>query len=524
MNDFVDIGQLSTRIRSAEVEHAQALAGQVRRLADRRLARALEGAGDRALARAQLPPGAVVAVQRLDLHLKVAVDVAEDELASGWAAAFEAGLARLLGSTAAGDIDDDATAVWFADAWDAERRHLERCIQGAPEAWWAAELAGDGDGAAPLSAPAILQVWLQRDPSRAVNTLAELVRGDARAVTLLSAAEAEAFTRALLRRLALPDAAFASAPADTPATPTEATTALPDAPHRARPDEGLPPTLVAALAYIGAGHRQRLLAAAHDAAQTLPWLAALLLSASPSLSGLPADRLAQGLAQLSMGAGIEATGRDPAPASGHQPSRGATPAAVAPSDSQIVPVAPTPVHAGGLLMLLRPLIRLGLLPAPDRLGSALGDLALCALRRVLAPLSPGEGAVAQERERPLLAVFAPERDWRERIALIPILDPADAEARLDALVTAIPAGVTAAPGSLRQIFGTQPAAFATEHETRLAHLLLRPGLLRHTPWEAELIWPLAAVDLALRRAGWDQDPGWLPWLGRTLRFRFGDPS
>ncbi|WP_347250389.1 hypothetical protein, partial [Zoogloea sp.] len=59
---------------------------------------------------------------------------------------------------------------------------------------------------------------------------------------------------------------------------------------------------------------------------------------------------------------------------------------------------------------------------------------------------------------------------------------------------------------------------------RLAHLLLRPGLLRHTPWEAELIWPLAAVDLALRRAGWDQDPGWLPWLGRTLRFRFGDPS
>ncbi|MBL8459056.1 MAG: hypothetical protein JNM92_06820, partial [Zoogloea sp.] len=103
MNDFVDIGQLSTRIRSAEVEHAQALAGQVRRLADRRLARALEGAGDRALARAQLPPGAVVAVQRLDLHLKVTVDVAEDELASGWAAAFEAGLARLLGTTAAGD-------------------------------------------------------------------------------------------------------------------------------------------------------------------------------------------------------------------------------------------------------------------------------------------------------------------------------------------------------------------------------------------------------------------------------------
>jgi hypothetical protein len=48
------------------------LAGQVRQLADRQLARALEGAGDRALARARLPASAVVAVQRLDLHLKVA--------------------------------------------------------------------------------------------------------------------------------------------------------------------------------------------------------------------------------------------------------------------------------------------------------------------------------------------------------------------------------------------------------------------------------------------------------------------
>ena len=37
MNAPLDIGRLSTRIRSGEPERAQALAGQVRRLADRQL-------------------------------------------------------------------------------------------------------------------------------------------------------------------------------------------------------------------------------------------------------------------------------------------------------------------------------------------------------------------------------------------------------------------------------------------------------------------------------------------------------
>jgi len=91
-------------------------------------------------------------------------------------------------------------------------------------------------------------------------------------------------------------------------------------------------------------------------------------------------------------------------------------------------------------------------------------------------------------------------------------------------VAAIPADITAASGALRQVFGPLQPGFPTGADTRLARLLLRPGLLSVTPWDAELTWPLAAIDLALRRAGWDQDPGWLPWLGRTVRLRFGDPS
>jgi hypothetical protein len=168
--------------------------------------------------------------------------------------------------------------------------------------------------------------------------------------------------------------------------------------------------------------------------------------------------------------------------------------------------------------------RLKLLPAPEQLAQGLGDLALTALRRVLAPLPNAERAVAQERERPLLAVFAPECDWRERIATLPIHDAEAADALLDALIDAIPADIAFAPGAPRRIFGTAQPAFATASAQRLACLLLRPGVLTVSAWSAELAWPLASVDLALRRAGWDQDPGWLPWLGRSLSWRFGDTS
>jgi hypothetical protein len=528
MNDFVDIGQLSTRIRSPDAEHAQALAGQVRQLAERQLARAMEGTGARALARARLPASAVVAVQRLDLHLKVAADVASADLATGWAAAFEAGLARLLATTAPGDVDDDAPAVWFSDAWAAEQRHLERRLAGMADAWWAPDLAGDEDSASsfasldPLAPLSILQRWLARDPARTVSTLAGMARADARVATLLAPDEAAAFTRALLRQLARPDAERALLKPVAPlashpdALPTGLTggntlsfTALSD---------GIPAHLQAAFARL-AQHHRRLSAATGNAALSAPWLAALLLAEAPSASGLPAAALARLLTQGAT------TDSPPASAPSIQPTLvDAGQPTAAPSSPQASTATLHPINAGGLLLLLRPLLRLDLLPAPESLGTALGDLALCALRRAFAPLPPGERAVAEERERPLLAVFAPECDWRERIALIPVRNPATADALLDALVAAIPADITAASGALRQVFGPLPPAFPTAADTRLARLLLRPGLLSVTPWDAELTWPLAAIDLALRRAGWDQDPGWLPWLGRTVRLRFGDPS
>jgi hypothetical protein len=83
--------------------------------------------------------------------------------------------------------------------------------------------------------------------------------------------------------------------------------------------------------------------------------------------------------------------------------------------------------------------------------------------------------------------------------------------------------VAFAPGALRSAFG-DASPFDTAEDERLAQVVLRPGRLLLTPWSAEAHWPIDTADLALRRAGWDIDPGWLPWIGRVVRFRYGGGS
>jgi hypothetical protein len=279
-------------------------------------------------------------------------------------------------------------------------------------------------------------------------------------------------------------------------------------------------------------HRDRLRTFAM-AASCEPWLAALLLAAHPSASRLGASILLALVrdTQASSAAGTDrpaAASAAPGMAEPPPSARAAGASAGAPTDAtanpptaDVTPRSEHRVHAGGLLLLLRPLARLALLEGCAAPGRALGDVALLALQRVFAPLKPGARMAALERERPLLAVFAPECDWSTRITDAPISDPQTAAGLLERLAAAIPAGIAFAPGASREIFGMQSAAYPIATEHRLAALLLRPGLLRVIAWEAEIEWPLAAIDLALRRTGWDQDPGWVPWIGRTIRLRFG---
>jgi hypothetical protein len=51
-------------------------------------------------------------------------------------------------------------------------------------------------------------------------------------------------------------------------------------------------------------------------------------------------------------------------------------------------------------------------------------------------------------------------------------------------------------------------------------LLLRSGRLYVTRTHVDLVMPLAGVSLAVRRAGLDFDPGWLPAFGRVVKFHY----
>jgi hypothetical protein len=55
---------------------------------------------------------------------------------------------------------------------------------------------------------------------------------------------------------------------------------------------------------------------------------------------------------------------------------------------------------------------------------------------------------------------------------------------------------------------------------RLEYVCRRPGRLLIEPGWVELVLPLDGIETAIRRLGLDLDPGWLPWLGCVLRFRY----
>lgn len=58
----------------------------------------------------------------------------------------------------------------------------------------------------------------------------------------------------------------------------------------------------------------------------------------------------------------------------------------------------------------------------------------------------------------------------------------------------------------------------------LYSLVCRPAMMRITATHADVRLPIEAVDVRIRRAGLDIDPGWVAWLGRVLRFHYGPDS
>ena len=483
-------------------------AAWLRDLSQRCLPEALAGVAERALARAGLPPQAVVAVRRLDLRLRMQAGASDDVLLRAWSQALETALVASLRTAEA------ANAVVFADAWEAEASHLSRLVQGLGPAWWADRLR-DGRGARlDLGAEAVLRRWLERHPARAAAAMAALVERAGASAT-------PACLAALVPEASAAD--LASALASSLSHRPGAAAALPE------PGTPLRALLEATLQRL---HVERGLAVLQGKAAR-PWRLAVLLHRQPSLALLPAASL------LALVAGLEGGERQPggngepasslpAPAppsaagdpSGHASPPG--PAAALATD----PTAPqatdrAAIHAGGLLLLLpRPELR----DARDDWSTSCGDVALLALRRLLAPLGPGEQAAALERERPLLSLLCPDRPWPEPLQVAEPRDPQAAAQRLAALIATIPAGLAFAPGALRQVYGPLHGAappLPDRDSHALAALLWRPGVLVWDGWQIRLHWPLASADAALRRAGWDLDPGWQPALRRVVRFVYG---
>ena len=51
-------------------------------------------------------------------------------------------------------------------------------------------------------------------------------------------------------------------------------------------------------------------------------------------------------------------------------------------------------------------------------------------------------------------------------------------------------------------------------------MLKRPGRVHATPTSIDVTLPMSAVDVRIRRAGLDLDPGYLPWFGRVVHFHY----
>lgn len=482
----VAIGRLATRIRAPGPEQGFA-AGRLVREATERLGPAL----DRALLAAGFDDRRVVVLPRIGLRLSLSGKVSAADLAQGWAEAVARAILAVP-ATGAQDPLTDAPIV-FRDPWEAEGAILRALLAGEALPWWAESL-GFTPGTGLL--PAILARWVGRDAIGAAWRMAALLAQAPPAALLPDARESAALAAELTTALRRSLAAFVPDGVAMPGFAGRDAAALAALMRSWRPAEG------AALAAMPADRRA-------------PWIVALVLARAPAVAPLLLplrDRLEALLATL------VAPGTAAAPAAPRPPGTNDPP----PSPHQ--DALTEDVWCGGLLLLIRPLARLE--PAWLSLGPALPPrlmtLALIALRRLAAPLPLAARRVTLERDRALVALFAGAEPPDGPLEDAPLPHAEEAEALLARLLAAMPEGVAHAPGALRRTYGRDPFE-EDRHADRLCRLLLRPGRLRLDAEEALLAWPLDHADPALRRAGWDLDPGWVPWLGRRIRFRYGAP-
>jgi hypothetical protein len=146
---------------------------------------------------------------------------------------------------------------------------------------------------------------------------------------------------------------------------------------------------------------------------------------------------------------------------------------------------------GGLLFLVPVLERLGIAPLLEQHPS-LAELDLP--DRLLALIAERLGAPATDPSR---VIFAPQ-------TAIPLTPQEEHELgpRLRELLTAA-------------------RRWCRLHARLGLHTLIRrPARITATRTHVDILFDIQQVDIRVRSAGLDVDPGWVPWLGRVVRFHY----
>ncbi|WP_257446371.1 hypothetical protein [Archangium lipolyticum] len=222
------------------------------------------------------------------------------------------------------------------------------------------------------------------------------------------------------------------------------------------------------------------------------------------------------------------------------------------------PEFPRPTAAGGLLFLVPVLERLGIstlleehpslidLDLPDRLLSFIAE-------RLGVPATDPSRVILETRlrgPRPAHCPFALPERLRAQVARsgdAPLAfhegEPTkravltDATGRLPLAVTygvepggtPPPPGRTLAPalrgeddlGLLLQGLRTAARRWCRRYARLGLHeLVCRPGRITATRTHVDVLFDIQQADIRVRSAGLDIDPGWVPWLGRVVRFHY----
>lgn len=498
--------------------------------------RVLPGLED-ALRTATLPDdgGRLLLVRRIALG-RIAADAAPASLALALERAVAA--ARIDCRPAESATAAGAAAVWFRDALHAHVALALRLLEGPPPVEWFWPLAVPAwspgcSGAAALRVLAASLAALPEGPAALPAWRAALrARGHGPAV----AGEPGTAATVAARRSPVvapgPAARLAAAPVRT----TEARPELADDPAAAAATV----LIVATPASPGPGRAEAAparpaapepLPADRRSAPPAPGASAInephRRAAAAALPAAPAGPAAWSPTPTTRAAPATADDRDPDvpnPDPGPSAAAAASPierSRLALAALEQAPFDGLPTAAGGIGFVLPVLARLGFRPwleaAPDGIaqrlvagvfGALLARLDIAAddpAWALAAAPAAGRGARPPVTVAPLPASWAGlgRRDGRRPLCIDIDPDADPLEVQLVALWS------RAVHRWLRR-----------RARLGLGALIRRPARLALTPTHLDLRFDLAAVDLRVRRAGLDVDPGWLPWYGRVVGFHY----